>query len=73
MILNRVTGYLKLNKRASVRDMAAVLNIAPEALRDILSRLEHRGHVTRLASGTQCGGGCSKCSPQSIELYEWCK
>ncbi len=73
MILSRVTGYLKLNKRASVRDMAAVLNIAPEALRDILTRLEHRGHVARLASGTTCGGGCSKCSPQSIELYEWCK
>ena len=71
MILNRIMNYFKLNKRGSVKDMAVVLDIEPEALRAMLVRLESRGKVRRLAAGTLCGGGCSKCSPETIELYEW--
>lgn len=72
MILNRILSYLKLNKRAAVKDMAVVLDIEPEALRAILIRLESRGNIRRLAAGTACSGGCSKCSPETVELYEWC-
>ncbi|MCD8537063.1 MAG: FeoC-like transcriptional regulator [Burkholderiaceae bacterium] len=72
MILSKVSNYLKLNRRAALNDMASVLDISPNALRAMLDRLEAKGSVRRLPSGTSCGGSCSKCKPQEIELYEWC-
>lgn len=70
MILSRVSDYLKLHKRASVVDMAHGLDAAPDALKAMLATLERKGRVQRLPSGTACGG-CSKCDPNSVELYEW--
>jgi len=72
MILSKVSNYLKLNRRAALQDMAAVLDVNPEALRAMLARLESKGNVRRLPSGTSCGSSCSKCKPEQIELYEWC-
>jgi hypothetical protein len=71
MILSRVSDYLKQHKRASVVDMAHGLDAAPDALKDMLATLERKGRVRRLPSGTACGGGCGKCDPNSVELYEW--
>ncbi len=71
MILSRVNDYLRQHKRASVTDMAAGLDTQPEALRAMLSALERKGRVRRLPPGTACSGGCGKCSPQSVELFEW--
>jgi len=71
MILNRVRSYLQLNRRAAIQDMVSVLDVSPDALRAMLQTLESKGAVRRLASGTPCGGSCCKCSPDSIELYEW--
>jgi len=70
-MLSQVNRYLKLNRRAAVQDMAAVLDISPDALRAILHKLQARGNVRRLPEGTPCGGSCGKCSPESIEMYEW--
>ena len=70
MIITRVTDYLKERRRASLTDMAHELETTPEALRDMLRILERKGRVRRLPSGTACGGGCSKCSPETIEIYE---
>ena len=33
--------------------------------------LERKGRIRRLPNGTACGGGCNKCHPQTVELYEW--
>ena len=71
MILSRVSEYLKQHRRASVVDMAHGLDAAPDALKGMLTTLERKGRVRRLPSGTACGGGCSKCDPNSVELYEW--
>lgn len=71
MILNRVRTYLQLNRRAALQDMASVLDVSQEALRAMLNTLETRGAVRRLPSGTPCGGSCTKCSPEAVELYEW--
>ncbi len=71
MILSRVNEYLRQHKRASVVDMALGLDAAPEALKAMLGALERKGRVRRLPSGTGCGGGCCKCDPNSVELYEW--
>lgn len=71
MILTRVINHLKLNRRVALRDMALALSISPDALREILSILERKGKIQKLASGTKCSGSCAKCAPNSIEIYEW--
>jgi predicted ArsR family transcriptional regulator len=71
MLLNRIRSYLQLNRRAAIHDMVSVLDISPDALRAMLKMLETRGAVRRLPSGTPCGGSCTKCTPDTIELYEW--
>ena len=71
MILARVTDYLKTHRRAALVDMANGLDATPEALREMLSVLERKGRVQKLPSGTACGGGCNKCSPSDVEIYEW--
>ena len=71
MILARVTDYLKTHRRAALIDMATGLDATPEALREMLAVLERKGRVHKLPAGTACGSGCNKCSPSSVELYEW--
>lgn len=71
MILSQVSDYLKTHRRAALRDMAIGLNTSPDALREMLAVLQRKGRVTKLAAGSSCGGGCTKCSPASVEIYEW--
>ena len=71
MILSRVNDYLRHRGRASLADMALGLGTTPDALRDMLAILERKGRARRLPAGTACGGGCCKCNPADIELYEW--
>lgn len=71
MILSRVTDYLKAHRRAALTDMAIGLDATPDAVRGMLTVLERKGRVNKLPGGTACGGGCCKCSPDSVELYEW--
>jgi len=62
---------LRQSKRASLTDLAEVLDTHPEALRGMLDMLVRKGRIRRLPSGTTCGGGCSKCKPEAVELFEW--
>lgn len=71
MILSKLTAYLAEQKRAALPDMSQHLRSSPEVLLSMLSVLERKGRVRKLPSGTACGGGCSKCDPASIEIYEW--
>lgn len=71
MILSRVSDYLKQHKRASLLDMSIGLDTDAEALRGMLDVLQRKGRVNKLPSGTACGGGCTKCSTDTIELYAW--
>lgn len=71
MIIQRLRAHLKENGRASLFDMAAKLGTSPEALRNMVAVLEKKGQVRRLPQGTLCGGGCTSCAPETIELYEW--
>lgn len=71
MILSNLTDYLAEHKRAALTDISYHFDSDPEALRMMLSMLERKGRVRKLPAGTICGGGCSKCEPASIEIYEW--
>ena len=71
MIISRLSAYLQQHQRASLHDMALGLDTDAEALRNMLSVLERKGRVSRLPSGTPCSGGCGKCQPHTVEIYEW--
>jgi len=71
MILARVESHLRERKRASLSDLAETLDSNPEALRGMLEMLARKGRIRRLPSGTTCGGGCNKCKPEAVELFEW--
>ena len=71
MILSSVNAYLRQRKRASVADMALGLEATPDALKGMLAILERKGRVRRLPGGGGACGGCGKCDPNAVELYEW--
>ena len=71
MILSQLTAYLSEQKRAALLDLSHHLDSNPEALRSMLAMLERKGRVRKMPSGTTCAGGCCKCDPASIEIYEW--
>lgn len=71
MILSELTAYLAQHKRAALIDLSHRFDSDPEALRPMLAMLERKGRLRKLPSGTLCGGGCSKCDPASVEIYEW--
>jgi len=71
MILSALTQYLAEQKRVALTDISYHFDSDPQALRMMLSMLERKGRVRKLPAGTTCGGGCSKCDPASIEIYEW--
>lgn len=71
MILSKLIDYLAEQKRAALIDMSHHLGSDPEAVRPMLSMLERKGRVRKMPTGTACKGGCSKCEPASVEIYEW--
>lgn len=71
MILSQLRDYLKTHRRAALADMALHFRTDPDALRGMLGKWIAKGRVEKLPSGTPCGGGCCRCDPQSIEIYEW--
>jgi Mn-dependent DtxR family transcriptional regulator len=70
MILTELKQYLSQHQRAALIDLSHHFDIEPDALRGMLNVLERKGWITKLPSGTVCGGGCSKCDPASVEIYE---
>jgi len=71
MILSDLTNYLAAHRRAALLDISHRLDSDPQALRMMLALLERKGRVRKLPSGTRCGGGCTKCDPAAVEIYEW--
>jgi putative ferrous iron transport protein C len=71
MILSELIAYLAERKCAALPDISLRLGSDPEAVRMMLSMLERRGQVRKLPTGSACTGGCSRCDPTSIEIYEW--
>ena len=71
MILSELTAYLAEQKRAALIDISHRLGSDPDALRMMLSTLERKGRVRKLPAETACKGGCCKCDPATIEIYEW--
>lgn len=71
MILTDIRDYLKQAGQAPLRDMSLHFGMEQDALRPLLEQWIAKGKVVKLPSGTLCGGGCSACSPETIEIYAW--
>lgn len=71
MIVTQVRDYLKLKGQAPLRDMALEFGMEQEALRPIVEQWIKKGKVEKLPQGTMCGGGCTSCAPETIEIYQW--
>jgi len=71
VILTDVRDYLKSLGQAPLRDMALTFGMDQAALRPLVEQWIDKGKVKKLPQGTACGGGCSSCAPQTIEIYQW--
>ncbi|MEE4638905.1 MAG: FeoC-like transcriptional regulator [Wenzhouxiangella sp.] len=71
MILSDIRDYLQTHRRAALADMSMHFRVEPDALRGMLQKWMTKGRVEKLPAGTPCSGGCCRCNPQSIEIYEW--
>jgi putative ferrous iron transport protein C len=71
MILAELRTYLQTHQRAALSDLAYHFDTPPDALRGMLERWIAKGRVRRLPANTPCHGGCCRCDPASVEIYEW--
>ena len=72
MILAEIETYLSQHERVALPDLARHLAVEPDALRAMLRMLERKGRVRRLQAEAACGG-CSKCDPDTLEIFEWAR
>jgi putative ferrous iron transport protein C len=70
MILTELKSYLKLNKKAVVKDMAYHFDTTPDAIKGMLEHWIRKGKVRRV-EGSLCNKGCCKADPTHLEIYEW--
>jgi len=64
-------AYLAAQRRAALLDLSHHFDSNPEAVRGMLSVLERKGRVRRLAGATACNRGCGQCEEAATEIYEW--
>ncbi len=71
MILTDIRGYLRLNKRVTLADLATHFRCTPDAMRGMLSHWITKGKVQYI-QGNPCSKGCCKVEdPTLLEFYEW--
>jgi len=70
-MLKDIQEYLRKHRRACLNDLAVHLNADPQAIAPMLEMLAARGRIRRVGTETKNCGGCTKCLPQSLVLWEW--
>ncbi|TCS64347.1 FeoC-like transcriptional regulator [Varunaivibrio sulfuroxidans] len=71
MILSDLKSYLSKRKRAPIGDLVNRFDAEPDALRGMLDHFIRKGQARRLDSDGGACGGCQKCAPLTVEIYEW--
>ncbi len=69
MLLSQLSAYFARHKRVCLADLAAHFDVQPEALQGMLELLVAKGRIKRVETPFNCGG-CSKCDPHQLEIYE---
>lgn len=70
-MLSKLRNYLQTHGRAPLSDIALHLQMDADAVRPLLTRWQRKGKVIKLEGSENCGGGCNKCDPESVEIYQW--
>jgi len=70
MILSDVASYFSRNGRACMADLTVRFEMEPPAIRGMLDLLVAKGRIRRIGQNGACGG-CAKCDPERLEVYEW--
>ena len=70
MILSEIKTYLMQRGQSSLAEIASHFNTDPEAIRGMLEVWLRKGRVSRHQASSSCGG-CCKCDPAVMELYQW--
>ena len=70
-MLKDIQDYLKTHEAACLSDLAIHLDADPQAIQPMLEMLAARGRIRRVDAGPKSCGGCTRCLPQSLTLWEW--
>ncbi|MGK7876988.1 MAG: FeoC-like transcriptional regulator [Xenococcaceae cyanobacterium] len=70
MILTEIQQYLSEQGRVSLVQMELHFRIDADALQGMLDRLVRKGRVRKLPIPQHCHG-CTECSTECIQFYEW--
>jgi hypothetical protein len=70
MLLSDINRFFATHKRACLADLAGHFDAEPDALLPMLDVLAAKGRIARVTSGSNCGG-CTKCDPNRLVIYEW--
>lgn len=71
MLLTELRHYISTHRRVTLVDLINRFEIQPEAMRAMLAHWIRKGKVRHHVGSGACTTGCSKCSPESLEFYEW--
>jgi len=69
VILSDIKRFLGERGQASLAELSQHFGSDPEAMRGMLEFWIARGRVVRHVPS--CGGGCTQCAPEVIEVYTW--
>jgi hypothetical protein len=71
MILSDLKRYLEERGQATLADMALHFEAEPEVVRAMLEVWMRKDRVERSTVSPNCGGTCTRCAPESMEIYRW--
>ena len=71
MILSDIKQYLSQRGNATLVDICIHFDTKPEAMRGMLEQWIRKGKVQKHSMDASCGGSCTKCDPESTEIYRW--
>ena len=71
MILSDLKRYLEERGQATLADLALHFEAEPEVVRAMLEVWMRKGRVERSTVSPNCGGTCTRCAPESMEIYRW--
>ena len=70
-MLREIQDFLRARGGACLADIAAHLRADPDAVRPMLELLAARGRVRRVEAAPRDCGGCTRCDPAALQLWEW--
>ncbi len=71
MILRELRDFIREQGQVPLLELRLHFGVDEATLRDMLRTLEAKGLIRKLPAGTACAGGCTRCAPDTVEIYAW--